>query len=378
VTTPLIPDVLPFSAEEVRSALRRWLPERDADEAADSIIESAASHVEECLERSAKLRGAGHEPSERWSGFIVPDTLLVHLALLSESAAERVGALMARRWSALRASRIERERHLAAERAGLRPDIDDLLDAAERRGEISWDDPKVFRGLAVDVSALSPLPEATPEVIAAAEAYVAEEIRRWEQLLDAARRGEALPEPEPNGILDIDAAAEESTLPGSVSDWAFLDDYLRRWDRQRLGEERLFGGLARELTRFNGELVRALRVDPRRAVPRAIMFPLLYGAGSGAIPVDAPVGEALRTALGEGALPRTTWPAGEFYAGADLLEWWEANREGYEPFPLFDEWRARALTRREVSFMRLMRDRYDELFPDLPWARQRSRVPLPT
>ena len=28
--TPLIPDELPFSAEEVRSALGRWLPERDS------------------------------------------------------------------------------------------------------------------------------------------------------------------------------------------------------------------------------------------------------------------------------------------------------------------------------------------------------------
>ncbi len=364
--TPLIPDVLPFSAEEVRSALRRWLPESDADDAADSIIESAASYVEERTEHAERLRRAGHEPPERCGGFIVPDALLVHLALVSESAAERVGTLMERRWSALRASRIERERHRAAERAGLRPNINDLLDAAERRGEISWDDPKVFRGLAVDVSALPPLPEATPEMIAAAEAYVAEEIRRWEQVLDAARRGEPLPEPEPNGILDIDAADEESMLPGSVPDWAFLDDYLRRWDRHRLGEERLFGGLARELTRFNGELVRALRVDPRRAVPRAIMFPLLRGGGSGAIPVDAPVGVALREALGESALPRTTWPAGEFYAGADLLEWWEANRKAYEPFPLFDEWRARALTRREVGFMRLMRDRHDELFTDEP------------
>lgn len=364
--TPLIPDELPFSAEEVRSALRRWLPERDANEAADDIIESATLYVEECLERSEEYRRAGHEPPERSGGFIVPDALLVNLALISESAAERVSALMERRWSALRASRIERDRHLAAKRAGLRPDIDDLLDAAERRGEISWDDPKVFRGLAVNVSALSPLPEPTPEVIAAAEAYVAEEIRRWEQILDTARRGEPLPEPEPNGILDIDAADEESALPGSAPDWAFLDDYLRRWDRRRLGEGRLFGGLARELTRFNGELVRALRVDPRRAVPRAIMFPLLRGGGSGAIPIDGPMGVALREALGESALPRTTWPAGEFYAAADLLEWWEANREGYEPFPLFDEWRARPLTRREVSFMRLMRDRYDEIFPDQP------------
>ena len=97
-----------------------------------------------------------------------------------------------------------------------------------------------------------------------------------------------------------------------------------------------------------------------------LMFPLLGGSGSGTIPVDAPVGVALREALGEGALPRTTWPAGEFCAAADLLEWWQANRGSYESFPLFDEWRARALTRREVSFMRLMRDRYDELFPDEP------------
>ncbi|HEY9515739.1 MAG TPA: hypothetical protein VIQ74_08685 [Gemmatimonadaceae bacterium] len=366
MSIPLIPDELPFSAEEVRSALRRWLPERDADEAADAIIESAASYMEACLERSEELRRAGHEPPGRSSGFVVPEALLVNLALLSDSAADRVGALMERRWAVLRASRIERERRRAAERAGLRPTIDEVLDAAERRGELSWDDPKVFRGLAVDVPALPPLPEPTPEVIAAAEAYVTEEIRSWEQLLDTARRGEPLPEPEPNGIEDIDAADAEATLPGSAPDWAFLDDYLLRWDRHLRGEEKLFGGLARELTRFNGELVRALRVNPKRSVPRAIMFPLLRGGGSGAIPVDGPVGVALREALGESAMPHTTWLAGEFYAAADLLEWWEANREGYEPFPFFDEWRARALTRREVAFMRLMRDRYDEIFPDQP------------
>ena len=352
--TPLIPDELPFSAEEVRLALRRWLPERDAEETADAIIESAAFHVEECLERAERLRSAGHEPPERWSGFIVPDALLVHLALLSESAAERVRALKERRWYALRAARIETERQRAAERAGLRPSFDDLLDAAERRGELSGDDPKVFRGLAMHVSALPPLPEATPEVIAAAEAPIADEMQRWEQLLDAARRGEPLPEPEPNGIADFDAADAESALPGSVPDWAFLDDYLLRWDRKLRGESGLFGGLARELTRFNGELVRALRVDPTRAVPRAIMFPLLWGAGSGAIPVDAPVGVALRGALGESALPRTTRPAGEFYVAADLLEWWEANRRGFESFSLFDEWRARPRSARFVdNLMRL-------------------------
>jgi hypothetical protein len=64
----------------------------------------------------------------------------------------------------------------------------------------------------------------------------------------------------------------------------------------------------------------------------------------------------------EGCLVRS----GEFYVAADLLEWWEANRGGYESFPLFDEWRARPRTRREVSFIRLMRDRYDEIFPHQP------------
>lgn len=364
--TPLIPDQFPFSAEEVRAAVSRFLPEAEAEETAEAIIESAVAHAEACRERSERLRRAGHELPEPWGGFTVSDALLAHLAASSESAAKRARALLEQRWTALRASTIERERWQAAERAGLRPSIDDLLDAAERRGELSWDDPATFRGLAVDVSALPPLPEATPAMIASANARVAEEVRRWEMLLDLARRGEPLPAPEPNGIADLDAAEPEEALPGAMPDWEFMDDYLHRWDRDQRGERDLFGGLARELSRFNGELVRALRVDPGRAVPRAILFTLLRGAGSAAIPVDAPLGVALRDALGDHALPRVTWPAGEFYAGADLLEWWEANRGEYEPLPLFDEWRARTGTRREVSFMRLMRDRYDELFPSDP------------
>ena len=167
MSTPLIPDEFPFTTEEVRAAARRWMPEDYAEDVAEAFIDSATDHREWCVKRSEELRRAGHEPPERWGGFSVPDALMAHLASLSESAAERVRALMERRWSALRASRIEKERRRTAERAGLRPTIDDILDAAERRGELSWDDPKAFRGLAVHVPALPSLPEPTPEVIAA-------------------------------------------------------------------------------------------------------------------------------------------------------------------------------------------------------------------
>jgi hypothetical protein len=54
--------------------------------------------------------------------------------------------------------------------------MDDVLDAAERRGEFSWSDPRVFSGLAATGNVFPEPPAATPEVIAVAESRVAEDM----------------------------------------------------------------------------------------------------------------------------------------------------------------------------------------------------------
>jgi hypothetical protein len=355
---PLIPEIFPFTVDELREAVRRWRPNR-VDELVEHFVDEAARSIEQHAEWTARLRESGREPEGYMGVFNVPDQLLAYLTVISPSTAARVDAIIERRWAELRACEIEAVNRLAAERAGLIASMDDLLDDMERRGFFSWDDPNVFRGFAVSGLELPPLPEPTPEVLATAEAYVAEDIARWEALLAAARAGATLPPPQPNGIGDFGEALSEDELPGTTPDWPFIDGYIQRNDRLRQGERRLFGGLARDLPRFNGELARALRVAPEHAVPRVVVYQLL---NSRELLLDSPVGAALRSVLTEDG-PRMDH-RDEAYLPADLLDWYEACRARYEPYPLFEDWRARKRTRRDVSFMRLMRDRFDDLFDE--------------
>ena len=357
----VLPEGFPFSIAEVREAVRRWVPPDHVDLIVDDLVGEAARTVRLYNEHSERMRQSGREPDHEID-FYIPDAVLAHLTLVSSSAAERVRAVMERRWAHTRACEIERERRRAAEHAGIIPSMDDLLDEAERRGEFSWDDPIVFRGMVVAGADLFPEPPpATPEVIAVAELYVAEDIAEWEAIVAAATAGAPLPL-RPNAIWDGDEAMPESELPDKEPNWKFIDDYIDREDRHQGGESRLFASLASELRRFNAELVRALRVAPARAVPRVLMFQFLKGH-NGLLTLDSAVGGTLSGALGEQEPRRTQLRTEVVYEAADLLEWYEANRANYEPYPLFDEWRARKRTRREVIWMRLVRDRRDELFP---------------
>jgi hypothetical protein len=322
--------------------------------------------------RGAKL----HNEHSLEIDFYIPDGILAHLTLVSSSAAERVRAVMEKQWARTRAHEIERERRRAAEHAGIIPSMDDVLDDAERRGEFSWDDPMVFRGMVVSGAGVFPEPPpATPEVIAVAERYVAEDIAEWEAIVAAARAGVPLPL-RLDAISDLDEAMPESELPGNEPNWKFIDDYIDRHDRLRRRESRLFDGFARDLRRFNTELMRALRVAPARAVPRVLMSRFLEGH-NGPLSLDSPVGGMLSAALGEREPRRTQLRTEVVYEAADLLEWYEANRATYESYPLFDEWRARKRTRRDVSWMRLVRDRRDELYPARSDEIDESPNPLP-
>lgn len=358
----LIPGALPFTEDELRVAAHRFLPAEQADQFVEHILMCARDSIERYEERSASMRRSGHDPGPPILDIDIPEAMFAYLTLVSESAAKRVAAIKQAEWECKRESEIQYERRRFALRNGLIPSMDDILDEAERRGEFSWNDLTVFRGMIVSGLRIPEPPPATAEAIAIAEARVAEDVARWEALVAAARAGAPLPEPEPHAIWDDDEATQESELPGASPDWAFIDDYIDREDRQSNGERHLFGGLARDLPRFNGELVRALRVSRERAAPRVVMIHLLKGY-NGALSTNSPVGSAFASALGNNAPVKRTRYGGEFFEPADMLEWFEANVNAFEHLPLFDDWRARTRTRREVAWMRLARDRFDDVFP---------------
>jgi hypothetical protein len=360
--THLIPGVLPFTEGELRNAAHRWLPAEEAESAVAHIVTCAQDSVQRQRERSEEMERLGRAPLPVHLDIDIPEPLFAYLTLVSDSAAERVAAMKREEWERQREREVAYERRRVAIRAGLIPSMDDILDEAERRGDFSWNDPRVFRGLVTTGLEIPEPPPATPQVIATAEAHIAEVIARWEALVAAVRAGAALPEPEPRVIWDGDEAMPESELPSALPDWAFIDDCIDREDRQRNGERHLFGGLARGVARFNGELARALRVSPERAVPRVVMFHLIEGH-NGALSTASPVGAAFASALGDNAPVKRTRQSGEFFEPADMLEWLETNANRFERLPLLDDWRARARTRREIAFMRLVRDRFDELFP---------------
>lgn len=358
----LLPEGFPFTIAELRQAARRWLPPKHAKLVVDNIVSEGHREIERHNEQVARWQASGRDPGELRLNFYVPDEVLAYLSLISPNANERVRAFKEEGWAEVLKREIEVERRRSAERAGLIPTIDDVLDAAERRGELSWSDPRVFAGLAVTGNVIPEPPAATPEVIAAAKLRVAEDVAEWEEMVDAARNGAPMPS-RPNGISDVNETMREEALPERDPNWPFIDDYIDRYDRSHRGEARRFAGIARDLPRFNAELVRALAVAPERAIPRVIMYHLLGGHNSPVSPAS-PVGSALTRAFGPNAPPRTTNRGEELYECADLLQWFETNRASYETYALFDEWKARTRTRREVAWMRLVRDRYDEVRPE--------------
>ena len=358
-----LPKGFPFTIDELRRALARSLPPDHVTILVNDIVSEAHREVEIHTEIAQHRHERGREPDATAIRFAVTDEILAQLMFASPSTAERVRAIKEQQWAEIRKREIDLERRRKAERAGLIPSLDDILDDAERRGEFSWDDPRVFHGMAVSGSLLPVPPPATADVIALAESFVAQDIAEWEELVDVARTG--APCPWRRAIGDVDATLPEDELPDREPNWEFIDEYIGRYDRFERGYRRLLASIARDLRRFNTELVRALRVAPDRAIPRVIMYHLLGGYNS-PISIASPVGEAL-TAATAGNTPAVTTKTQRprWYETANLLDWFEVNRERYESYPFFNEWRGRKRTRREVSFMRLVRDRPDEAFPPL-------------
>ena len=354
-----LPDGFPFTIDELRTAAERWIQGPVAEQVLSEVVDDAKSTVARYSEFAERWRQQGRDPSIL-RNFYIRDEILAHLAVMSPSTAERVRAIKEARWAEVRTREIEAERRRSAERAGLIPSLDDILDEAERRGDFSWDDPRVFEGMAMAGKLPEP-PEATSEVIAIAEANVALDIAEWEELVEAARAGLPLPV-RAYAISDFEETMPEDELPDREPNWQFIDEYIDHYDRWRSGYGRLFATIARDLKRFNTELVRALRIAPARAIPRVVMYHLLGGYNN---PIEATsaVGAAF-TAANISNGPALTTNRGEpHYECANLLEWFETNRNQYEHYALFDEWRRRKRTRREVSWMRLVRDRYDEVVP---------------
>jgi hypothetical protein len=131
---------------------------------------------------------------------------------------------------------------------------------------------------------------------------------------------------------------------GRAPDYAFLDDYLSRWDRFARGENDLMPALTAEVRRFNTELAFALRADPRAAMGRAILYPLLQVGGF--VPLDSAVGEALSDVWGRDAPPSTLLSGRSYYFAGELYFWWEANRSRFERYAPYEEWRDRDFARK--------------------------------
>ncbi len=155
------------------------------------------------------------------------------------------------------------------------------------------------------------------------------------------RRTQASPGPASMAAL---YASDPRALPTThAPDYAFLDDYLARWDRFARGENDLMPELQAEVRRFNGELASAVRSDPQRAVGRAILYPLLQVGGF--VPLESALGQALAEALGAAAPATTTLGGRAYYFAGDLYFWWEDHRSRFAPFAPYEVWRERPFAR---------------------------------
>jgi hypothetical protein len=143
----------------------------------------------------------------------------------------------------------------------------------------------------------------------------------------------------------FDSEGGEALL-GPDIDWVFLDSYLTTWDRFARGENYLSDEIGKGVKRFNAELARALRRDPKKAMGRAIMYPLLQVGGF--VPLESAVGKELTAAFGQNAPPVSELREGRYYFAGDLYFWWEEHRKEFGPYQLYDDWRVRPFAKEKV------------------------------
>jgi hypothetical protein len=119
-------------------------------------------------------------------------------------------------------------------------------------------------------------------------------------------------------------------------DLQLVDDYLEKWDRFAQGENELVPSLRDNKSAFEAALTRLLQARDQRAPARMVFYPVVQVGGS--IPAGSELGKASAAILGPDFPVTITEEGVPTYFGGDLFWWWEANRNKYEPYPLFENW----------------------------------------
>lgn len=169
---------LPFTQAEILEAASLVWPSRSAEGFVKTLAQDVPAYIRYRARRWAMWRRHGYQRRVPLGGIDLPEEILAALTVISKSAAARVKQLKHARWRDLRSAFIHSERDAAAKRLGLIPTKRQIL-AHLRKAGLSMDDPNVQHGLMIRVKRV---PRATRAMVAAAEARVQVQIRKWEVL----------------------------------------------------------------------------------------------------------------------------------------------------------------------------------------------------
>jgi hypothetical protein len=131
-----------------------------------------------------------------------------------------------------------------------------------------------------------------------------------------------------------------------TDDVKLVDDFLAKWDQFAQGANELIPFINQNVQPFEAALTRMLDAGDRRAPGRLVFYAVVQVGGF--IPLDSELGNASARWLGDDFPVFTSKNGTRAYFAGELYFWWQANREKYEPFPLFDEWSKREFARTVV------------------------------
>ena len=181
----LDPDELPFTRDELARACGLFMPPEEAEFLADHSAALAPDYVATRAARRTEWQAAGipNAATAPLYGWVYSEELLLALASLSESVAERVEPLMQDRWESMRRAHLNKLAEEAAIAAGLRPSREELIRQLPARAR---------KASAVAVR-LPPIPPPTAEMEAQARAVASAEEATFRRAVETyrGRSGEA-------------------------------------------------------------------------------------------------------------------------------------------------------------------------------------------
>jgi hypothetical protein len=123
-----------------------------------------------------------------------------------------------------------------------------------------------------------------------------------------------------------------------TADFAFVDDYLARWDKFAQGENEQVPYLRDHKKKFEAELSRLLHSGAKKAIGRVVFYAVVQVGGF--IDIDSELGREASKVFGP--LPLTDGQNGEklIFAG-DIYFWWESRKRDLPEFSLYTEWEKR-------------------------------------